>query len=155
MGGRGGGGRAPGLFGCLSLKRRGTSPQIQDIANDGINVRKQSRPLSGKLAMAPGATVALHYTATLARLPSPPLPRSEGLTLLTSRRQCNRLYLHLDQLNLRYDEKSFPSFPPPPIMDNRLIILSHPSLLFLLPLPFCNIVRRRIGVYYIKHEKFF
>lgn len=105
-------GRAPPGYLDVYLKRRGTSPQIQDIANDGINVRKQSRPLSGKLAMAPGATVALHYTATLARLP-PHLhhsPRcSQGLTLLTSCRQCNRpsSSLHLDQLNLRYDEKSF------------------------------------------------
>lgn len=69
-----------------------TSPRIQDIANDGINVRKQSRALSGKLAMAWGATVALHYTDTLAHPTNHPptnryIPYFE-LTLLTSSRQC-------------------------------------------------------------------
>lgn len=84
--------------------------------------------------MAPGATVALHYTATLARLPSPSL-RSEGLTLLTSCRQCNRLSssLHLDQLNLRYDEKSSSTPPFLPITGNRLIIpASEPFPFFFL-----------------------
>jgi len=65
---------------AFSLKHRGTSPWIQDIANDGITVRKQSQALSGKLAMARGATVALHYTDTLL----PPTSYLLSFSLMTS-----------------------------------------------------------------------
>lgn len=112
----------------VPLERRGTSPQIQDIAKDGINVRKQSRPLSGKLAMASGRLCrsSLHrHPCTPTEHPTPIYfgvypskhPADNATRLYTS--------LHLGQLNLRYDEKS------PRDTGNRLIILCQGYPLFL------------------------
>lgn len=90
---------------AFSLKHRGTSPWIQDIANDGISVRKQSRALSGKLAMAGGATVALHYTdttllppASSQALPGHPLTPSNPLNLgQTMHTRPSSLRIHEDE----------------------------------------------------------
>lgn len=95
---------------AFSLKHRGTSPWIQDIANDGISVRKQSRALSGKLAMVGGATVALHYTDT--HLPPQPLPwhpltRSNPLNLVQTMHALPALHVYIAERNVDY-YKNFP-----------------------------------------------